>query len=167
MKYGLYITLTFGLIFGAYQVAQNKIQRSQNLDALHLGMTGQEVDKAFGTPSAVSRNQLTYILDDGSELVITLRDKVVSNAKVKFRRLTQIQDPEMRKLSLVQMDMREDESNRPGWFFAGKPESGLIYKITTEGIIESLTWVPPFSYGNNRPKHLQALLQDFKSQRSL
>ena len=167
MKYGLYLVLTIGLVFGAYQIAQNKIARPLNLDTIRLGMTVSDIEQNFGTPSAHSRNQYTYILDDGSELVITLRDQKISSAKVRFHRTIKIQDPEMKKLSLVQMDSDGFESDRPSWFFAGNPEEGLIYKITAEGVIESLTWVPPFTYGQNRPKHLGALLRDFKSQRSL
>lgn len=167
MKYGIYFLLILGLVIGAYCTALQKIESPLKLNNLHLGMDMEELNRSFGSPSAKSRNQITYILDDGSELVITLRDQKVSSATVKFHRLIQIQDPDMRKLSLVQMDTREGEGNRPGWFFAGKPTEGLIYKITTEGVIESITWVPPFSYGNNRPKQLQALLRDFKSQRSL
>jgi len=165
MKYGFYFVLTIGLIIGAYQVAQNKISSPQNLNTLRLGMTVRDIEQNFGTPSAQSRNQFTYILDDGSELVITLRDEKISSAKVKFHKEIKIQDPEMKKLSLVQMDMHDIESNSPSWFFAGKPESGLIYKITSEGTIESITWVPPFTYGSNRPKQLGALLNDFKSQK--
>ena len=167
MKYGLYLLLTLGLVFGAYQAAQNKIERPLNLSNLRLGMTMRDIEHAFGTPSAQTRNQYTYILDDGSELFITLRDQKISSAQVKFHRTIKIQDPEMKKLTLVQMDSQNIESNNPSWFFAGKPAEGLIYKITSEGLIESLTWVPPFTYLNNRPKHLQALLRDFQSQRSL
>lgn len=167
MKYGFYLVLTLCLVFGAYQIAQNKIERPLNLEALRLGMTVRDISEAFGSPSAESRNQFTYILQDGSELTITFRDKKVSSAKVKFHRPMKIEDPEMRELSLVQMQHNEFESNNPTWFFAGKPEQGLIYKITSDGVIESLTWVPPFSYGTHQPKQLQALLRDFNSQRSL
>jgi hypothetical protein len=164
MKYGFYFVLTLGLIIGAYQAAQNKISGPQNLNTLRLGMTVRDIEQNFGSPSAQSRNQYTYILDDGSELVITLRDEKISSAKVKFHSIVKIQDPEMKKLSLVQMDTHDITDNSPSWFFAGKPEEGLIYKITSEGVIESLTWVPPFTYGSTRPKQLGALLHDFRSQ---
>lgn len=166
MKYGFYLLLTLSLVFGAYQIAQNKLARPLKLDALQLGMSARDIEHRFGTPSAEARNQFTYILQDGSELLITFRDKKVSSAKVKFHKMIKIQDPEMRKLTLVQMH-HDLYSNDPSWFFAGKPEEGLIYKITSEGVIESLTWVPPFTYGSNQPKRLQALLQDFNSQRSM
>ncbi|MFP5386414.1 MAG: hypothetical protein ACLGHN_10070 [Bacteriovoracia bacterium] len=166
MKYGFYLFLTIALIFGAYSMAQNKIKRPLNLSSVQLGMTVKDVTKTFGSPSAQTRNVLTYILHDGSELTITLRDKKVSSALVKFQRPAKIEDPEMKKLTLVQMD-HDLGSNNQSWFFAGQPEEGLIYKITSEGFIESLTWVPPFSLGHNSPKNLQALLSDFRSQRSL
>jgi hypothetical protein len=167
MKYGFYLLLTLALFISAYHLAQHKMQQPLNLRFLKLGMSVAEINQHFGTPSAKSRNQLIYVLKDSSELTITLRDKKVSSAKVRFHRQLKIQDPEMKQLTLVQMDTRDGEEKRPGWFFAGKPEQGLIYKITAEGGIESLTWVPPFSYGNNRPKHLQALLRDFNIQRSM
>jgi hypothetical protein len=167
MKYGFYLILTLSLTLSAYLVAQNKIQRPLELDSIRLGMTVDEIQKTFGTPFAETRNHFTYVLQDGSELFITLRDERVSSATVKFHRTIQIQDPEMKRLTLVQMDQAQQESNNPSWFFAGKPEEGLIYKITSQGLIESLTWVPPFSYGSNRPKQLQALLRDFNSQRSM
>ncbi len=69
----------------------------------------------------------------------------------------------MKQLTLVQMSLA-DQNEDASWFFAGKPQEGLIYKITQNGMIESLTWVPPFTYGSNQAKNLQVLLQDFKSQ---
>lgn len=167
MKYGFYFILALTLVFGAFQIARNKLERPLQLETLRLGMTLQDIENHFGTPSAESRNHYTYILHDGSELTITFRDQRVSSAKVKFHRVIKIQDPEMKKLTLVQMDADQFETNNPSWFFAGKPEEGMIYKITSQGVIESLTWVPPFSVTQNRPKQLQALLQDFNSQRSM
>ena len=164
MKYGLFFVLTLCLIWGAHKTAQYKIEHPIAIDSIKLGMSLEQLEDIFGTPSAKSRNQLTFILNDGSELFITLREDLVSSAKVKFHRTIKIQDPEMRKLTLVQMDSHALEENNPSWFFAGNPAEGLIYKITNAGVIESLTWVPPFTYGGNRPKHLQALLHDFQNQ---
>lgn len=167
MKYGFYFILAFGLIIGAYNAAQNKIEKPLHLNSLKLGMSSSDVDKVFGSPSAANRNQYIYILQDGSELTVTLRDEKVSSAKVKFHRTVKIQDPDMKKLTLVQMDDHDIESNSPTWFYAGKPEEGLIYKITSEGVIEGITWVPPFTYGTTERKQLSALLHDFQSKRSL
>jgi hypothetical protein len=54
-------------------------------------------------------------------------------------------------------------NEKPSCFFAGAPELGLIYKITSDGIIESMTWVEPFTLHSHHPKNVQALLRDFKS----
>ncbi len=167
MKYGFYFALMLCLTLGAYQLAQVKMERPLQLSSIRLGMSVSDIIETFGTPSAEARNHYTFILPDGSELVITLRDQKVSSANIKFHREIKIEDPEMRRLTLVQMQHNGLDDNNPSWFFAGKPEEGLIYKITSDGVIEGLTWVPPFSYGNHRPKRLQALLQDFNSQRSL
>lgn len=166
MKYGISFFLAMAFVVGAYLTAESRIKKPLNLQSLKLGMSLSEVEKLFGTASAHMRNQYTFVLHEGSELTITLRDEKVSSATVKFHQEVKIQDPEMKKLSLVQMDPLQVDSS-PSWFYAGKPEEGLIYKITSRGIIESLTWVPPFTYGSSRPKQLQALLRDFRIQRSL
>ena len=93
-----------------------------------------------------------------------LRDDVVASAVVKFHGAIKIEDPEIRKLTLVQMAPPDFQNDDTSWFFAGKPSEGLIYKITQNGEIESLTWVPPFTYGSNQAKNLQVLLRDFKNQ---
>lgn len=164
MKYGVIFTIIFAVIGLAYFNAQSKMNTPLHLEGLRLGMDTYELRSTFGVPSAQDRNQLTYIFEDGSELTVTLRDEVVASAKVRFHNPLKIEDPQMRELTLVQMESDEYSSRSPSWFFAGKPEEGLIYKITSEGKIESLTWVDPFSYANNRPKNLQALIRDFRTQ---
>jgi hypothetical protein len=151
------------MVGGAYLTAQNTLERKADLTSLQIGMGLQQVRELYGQPSARDRNQLTYILPDSSELTITLRDDVVASAKVKYRHLVKVGDPELRQLTLVQMDPAPTDSGSPNWFFAGKPEEGLIYKISAQGIIESITWVPPFSVGHQRPKNVQVLLRDFNS----
>jgi hypothetical protein len=167
LKYAIYSLLSLVLVAGAYLVAQSKMERPLKLEIIRLGMTPETLKKHFGSPSAVYRNHYTYILTDGSELSITLQEGKVSSAKVKFHRIIRIQDPKMKTLTMVQMEPNILESDNPSWFFAGKPSEGLIYKIKSDGVIESLTWVPPFSYGTTRPKQLQALLRDFNSQKSM
>ena len=66
-------------------------------------MTVSELETSFGSPFSRQRNSIIYILEDSSELSITLRDDVVASAVVKFRSPMRIEDPEMRKLTLVQM----------------------------------------------------------------
>jgi hypothetical protein len=103
-------------------------------------------------------------LEDASQLFITLRDDRVASAMVKYHRPLKIQDPQLRRLTLVQMNPGDIQDSAPTYFFAGKPEEGLIYKVTKDGEVESLTWVPPFTYGRYQEKNLQALLRDFRTQ---
>lgn len=156
------MTLVIGTVFGAYYTAQSKISTKTDLSALKLGMNLEEIKISFGAPTSENRNILTYILPDSSVLTITFRDEVVTSAKVKFIQLVKVTDPELRRLTLVQMDPALSDE-KPSWFFAGAPEQGLIYKITAEGSIESMTWVEPFTLHSQRPKNVQALLRDFNS----
>jgi hypothetical protein len=167
MKIVFYSLLTIGLLCGAYLTAQNKINEPVHFQDLKLGMTRAELEKIYGSPSSIERNHFIYIFSDGSELFVTLRDGKVSSAQLKFHKAIQIEDPEMDQLTLVQMDSLNPETNSSSWFYAGKPEEGMIYKITSEGVVESLTWVPPFTYGTQEAKHIGALLKDFKSQKRL
>lgn len=164
MKLGVIFTLIFGLIAAAYINASNSLGQKVDLNALQLQMPVEELENKFGAPFSRERNTLTYILEDSSQLQITLRDNVVASAVVKYHRPLRIEDPQLRQLTLVQMQPAGMHEEKPSWFFAGKPEEGLIYKITQNGEIESLTWVPPFSYGTHQAKHLSALLRDFKTQ---
>jgi hypothetical protein len=165
MKYGIVLVVALTLTFTAYYSAQNKRSQPLPLDALRLGLTLEQVEDTFGTPSAEARNHYTFILQDGSELIVVLREDKVSSATVKFHRPLKIEDPQMRKLTLVQMDTHDIDSS-PSFFYAGQPEEGRIYKITSKGEIESLTWVPPFSFGGQKPKQVGALLRDFHTQRT-
>lgn len=166
MKVVLSFILFIGLIFGAYFGAQSKLQVNEAYRNLKLGMTTDSLEHLLGSPTSKVRNQLTYIFDDSSELTVTLRDDIVSSAKIRFRSPIKIEDPDFRKLTLVQMES-DTLTEKPSWFFAGKPAEGLVYKITSDGFIESLTWVPPFTYGSKDPKNLQALLQDFRTQQTI
>jgi hypothetical protein len=162
LKFLFVLTVVFATVTGAYFTAQSKIELKSDLTALKLGMDIHSVKEKFGAPTSESRNVLTYILPNSSVLTITFRDDVVSSAKVKFIQPVKVTDPELRKLTLVQMDPAMN-NEKPSWFFAGAPELGLIYKITSDGIIESMTWVEPFTLHSHHPKNVQALLRDFKS----
>jgi hypothetical protein len=162
MKLGVIFTVLLALIAVAYVNANHKMTAKVDLKALHLQMTVKELEAHFGSPFSRQRNALTYILEDSSQLLITLRDNLVSSAVVKFHNPIRIEDPQIRQMTLVQLAPADDQNADPSWFFASKPEEGLIYKITQNGEVESLTWVPPFTYGSNQPKNLQALLHDFK-----
>ncbi len=164
MKLGALLTAILGLIALAYINANNNLTKKIDLSALRLRMTEQELEKSFGSPVSRLRNTFTYILEDSSQLQITFRDDIVASAVVKFHRPIRIEDPQMKQLSLVQMSPADIQSDDPSWFFAGKPEEGLIYKISQSGHVETITWVQPFTYGNNQAKHLSALLRDFRNQ---
>lgn len=156
------VTLIIGTISGAYYTAQSSITTKTDLSTLKLGMNLSQVKKVFGAPTSENRNILTYILPNSSVLTITFRDEEVTSAKVKFLQDVKVTDPELRKLTLVQMDPALSDE-KPSWFFAGAPEQGLIYKITADGHIESVTWVEPFTLHSHQPKNVQALLRDFNS----
>jgi hypothetical protein len=166
VKYAFVLTVTVSLMVFAYRSAKTKIETPVDLHAVQLGMTSDELEENFGHPDAQNRNQRTYILEDSSKMIITLRDDVVASARVEFHHPIKIEDPKMRQLTLVQMEADSLNETEPSWFFAGKPEEGLIYKITSAGSVESLTWVPPFTYSRKDPKNLQALLEDFKTRTS-
>lgn len=164
MKLGVIFTVIFTIIALAYSTANQTLSKKVNLSSLKLQMTIQEVEQNFGSPFSRQRNVLTYVLEDSSQLMITLRDDVVASAIIKFHHPRRIEDPEMRRMTLVQMSPADIQNENPSWFYAGKPEEGLIYKITQNGTIESMTWVPPFTYANHQAKNLQALVQDFNNQ---
>lgn len=163
VKMVLFLVLFSGMLFTAYNSAHEKMNHRSNLQKLTLGMNTSQIEKAFGVPTAQHRNQLIYVLDDTSELTITMRDEVATSAQIKFINPVKVSDPDLKKLTLVQMDPEETTSGKPNWFFAGKPEEGLIYKITASGVIESITWVQPFTYRHERPKSVQVLVRDFNS----
>jgi hypothetical protein len=165
MKYGVIITLILGLIVSAYFSAQSHSSFSSTVQNLRLDMTLAQVNAKFGAPLARNRNNLTYVLSDSSLLTVTLRDEKVASATMKLHHPLKIEAPEMKSLTLVQMDSNLLTSDRPSWFYAGKPEDGLIYKITADGTVESVTWVPAFTYSHNQPKQLQALFRDFHNQK--
>lgn len=162
LRFLFILALVMSTIAGAYFTAQSKIALKSDLSALKLGMSLSQVKNRFGAPTSRNRNILTYVLPNSSVLSITLRDEVVTSAKVKFIQPITVSDPELRKLTLVQMDPAVNDE-RPSWFFAGAPEQGLIYKISADGIIESLTWVEPFTLHSHQPKNVQALLRDFNN----
>jgi hypothetical protein len=163
LKMVMFLVVFSGMLFTAYNSAHEKMNQRTDLKKLTLGMNVKQIESAFGVPTAQNRNQLIYVLDDTSELTISLRDNIATSAQIKYINAVKVNDPELKKLTLVQMDPEETTSGKPNWFFAGKPEEGLIYKITATGVIESITWVQPFTYRNHRPKNVQVLVRDFNA----
>jgi hypothetical protein len=154
--------LIFATISLGYFNASSLLKKEVRLSHLKLQMSENELVTYFGSPYSRENNRLTFILDDASLLFVGLQENRVVSALVKYHRPVKIQDPRFRHLTLVQMDLVSNQS--PSYFFAGKPEEGLIYKVTKDGVVESLTWVPPFIHGQQRAKNLQALLKDFRTQ---
>ena len=163
-RLGAWFTVILTVFALAYFSARESQGKKVSLSRLRLQMTVSELEKEYGAPFSRQRNMITYILEDSSQLIVTLRDEVIASAIVKFHRPLQIEDPELKKLSLVQMSPADIQNENPSWFYAGKPEEGRIYKITQDGYVESVTWVPPFTYNKQPEKNLQALVQDFKTQ---
>lgn len=160
MKFSFIFAVILVATLGAYYSAQDKMSAVPDLRALHLGMNVVELKSAFGAPVHKHLNQLTYLFGDSAQLIVTLRDQEVASAQLKFHRPLKISDPQIKQLNLVQMEFKNNQDM--SWFFAGNPEEGLIYKITTNGVIESVTWVPPFSYQGDSPKRVGTLLRDFQ-----
>lgn len=152
--------LIFAATVGAYHSARDKMSDIPDLRALHLGMSVDELKTSFGAPVYKHLNQLTYLLSDSAQLIVTLRDQEVASAQLKFHRPLKISDPQLKQLNLIQMEFKTHQDM--SWFFAGNPEEGLIYKITTNGVIESITWVPPFGHKGQSTKHVGTLLRDFQ-----
>ncbi len=165
VKFFFILLVVLGTVSGAYFTAQSKLTVKSDFSALKLGMNVEQIQANFGVPSSQSRNILTYILPNSSVLTITLRDDLVTSAKVKFIQPVKVTDPELRKLTLVQMDPAISD-DKPSWFFAGSPGEGLIYKITADGVIESMTWVEPFTLHSHQAKNVQALLRDFNERQT-
>ncbi len=162
MKYGFFAICIITSVIYAFIQARSSLSKRTELPQIRLSMSAQEVENQFGYPFSKERNELIYILEDHSQLIITLRDNLVASALLKFHRPLKIEDPKLRQLTLVQMSSENLGTESPSWFYAGNPADGLIYKITQDGEIQSITWVPPFTYGQNQPKNVQALLKDFR-----
>jgi len=147
-------------VFSFHHLDQTASQ-TKVFDQLKLGMTPDQVQDLLGYPTDKSDVETTYILDDSSEILLSFRDNELSSAKLKLKTPMKVSDSALSQLRMVQLSAPSLMESRPSWFYAGKPEDGLIYKINAEGYIESLTLVPPFTY-QYQPKQLQALYSEFK-----
>ena len=147
----------FALAAVALWSAQSKVHDYSSLAPLHVGLSANEL--AFlGEPASSSERERVYLLPDQSTLVIALEDAKVSAAWLELRQPLKIQDPQLKKLRFVQMGM--DASLSPTWFYAAAADEGRIFKVSQQGVIESITWVKPFSPAGPS-RQLQALLREF------
>lgn len=162
--YSIFIVL-IGL--SAFKSAEKKLRISSDFDFIRSGISIRELEKKVGQPLSIEKNENVYILDDGSELRVTVNEGKLLKANLKFNHLLKIQDPKIKGLTLVQIQPDPYEIQNTSWFYAGDPNRGMIYKVSSKGFIEGISWLPPFHYPDHRPKQLQALLQDFRTQTRL
>ncbi len=127
-------------------------------------MSSAMVSSAVGLPTSTDNQKWIYVFDDQSELVLSFRDEVLWSATLNYHDPKEIQDPDFKELTLVQVGIDSSDSAKPAYFYAGEPGEGKIWKVNANGKIESLTWVPPFGNGQNQPKNIQALYRDFRGQ---
>ncbi len=154
--------LVFTLSLGAYCTAQTKLDTTVELKTLKLGITQKQLERIVGTPSGKVDNELTYVFEDGSDLKVTMTKGYLSSAVMNYKKPTLIPEPE----KLVFLNVNSKLDDHQDWFFLGRPQLGLIYKINSEGKVKSLTWIQPFEHTSSTPKHFHALLKDFHSTES-
>ena len=94
--------------------------------------------------------------------MIAVENEQVSAAWLELRQPLKIGDPQFKRLRFVQMGI--DASLSPTWFYAAAADRGRIFKVSQQGLIESITWVKPFAT-DGKARQLQALLRDFTTQR--
>ena len=142
--------------------AQSKVHDYSSLTPLRVGLAAQELE-FLGEPVSSSERELVYMLPDQSTLVVAVTDGKVSAAWLELRQPLKIQDPQLKKLRFVQMGM--DASLAPSWFYAAAADEGRIFKVSQQGVVESITWVKPFAPAGPS-RQLQALLREFTGARS-
>jgi hypothetical protein len=142
--------------------AQSKIHDYSSLAPFHVGLTTEELE-FLGTPHSATERELVYLLPDQSTLVVALEDNKVAAASLELRQPLKIEDPQLKQLRFVQMGM--DAAMNPTWFYAAAADRGRIFKVSEQGLIESITWVKPFSPAGPS-RQLQALLREFNTQRA-
>ncbi|HXH31194.1 MAG TPA: hypothetical protein VNJ01_10315 [Bacteriovoracaceae bacterium] len=152
--------LVFTLCMTAFCTAQTKLDSAIDLGKLRIGITLTQLEKIIGKATASDINQLTYIFQDGSELKVKLTEGLVSGAVINYKKLLKLEKPE--ELTFLQVNARAPDDHQ-GWFYVGKPRDGQIYKVNSEGKVQSLTLVPPFEHKASTPKHFQALIQNFQN----
>lgn len=141
--------------------AQTKVHDYSSLADLRVGLQSNQLS-FLGQPISSTDRERVYLLPDQSTLIVMLQDQKVTAAWMQLRQPLKIEDPQFKRLRFVQMGM--DEALSPTWFYAAAADQGRIFKISQQGLIESITWVKPFS-ANETPKNLQALMQQFNGQR--
>ena len=161
LQWALMATAAFFIAFMALVSARQKMHDYSALAPLRVGLPVAQLG-FLGNPVSVSERELVYLLPDQSNLVIAVDDGEVFSAMLELKTPLKIQDPSLRNLTFVQMRMDEYES--PTWFYAAAADEGRIFKVSSQGLIQTITWVRPFA-SVEPSRNLQALLQDFAVQR--
>ncbi len=151
------------IMIGAYFFRPDSLSHTEKFPIV-LGMNADSIKKVIGLPTASDNQKWIYIFEDQSELALSFRDEVLWSATLTYHEPKEIQDPDFKELTLVQVGIDSAGSSKPAYFYAGAPGEGKIWKVNAQGKIESLTWVPPFSTGDHAPKNIQALYRDFRGQ---
>lgn len=161
LRWGLTACAVFLVAGLALFSARQKMHDYSALTPLRAGMAISEL-KFLGNPVSVSARELVYLLPDQSNLVIAVEDGTVFSAMLELKTPLKIEDPSLRHLTFVQMQM--DDYQSPTWFYAAAADEGRIFKISDQGYIQTITWVKPF-ISAEPSRNLQALLHDFTVQR--
>lgn len=163
MKWFLSLLAIPMIVIGAYFFRPESVSYTQKFP-IKLGMSPASVSQSIGLPTAEDKQKWIYVFEDQSELVLSFRDDVLWSATLTYHDPKEIQDPDFKELTLVQVGIDSSDSAKPAYFYAGEPGEGKIWKVNAHGKIESLTWVPPFGQGQHTPKNIQALYRDFRGQ---
>jgi hypothetical protein len=163
MRHFMMSTIGFLLLaVGAMISAQQKMNDYSLVDQLRVGQSIDEIG-FLGAPSLVSEKERIYQLPDHSTLIIATDGLKVLAAFLELRQPLHIEDPQLKNLKFVQMGV--DAGLSPTWFYAGAADEGRVYKVSAQGLIESISWVKPFAAAGPQ-KQLQALLREFTYQQT-
>ncbi len=155
------IILSFvGLL--SFLSAQNKVNDYSLVENLRVGTPLNELG-FLGHPLSMNQRERVYQLPDYSSLVIHTDGEKVTGAWLQLRQPMRIEDPIIKQAQFVQLGM--DHALAPTWFYAGAADEGRIYRVSEQGLIESISWVKPFNALGPKQK-LQALLKEFTYKRS-
>jgi hypothetical protein len=162
MKWFLSLLAIPLIVISAYFFRPESVAHTKKFP-IKLGMSSTMVSSAIGLPTSTDKQKWIYIFDDQSELILSFRDEALWSATLNYHDPKEIQDPDFKELTLVQVGIDLSDPAKPAYFYVGEPKEGKIWKVNANGRIESLTWVPPF--GNEQtPKNIQALYRDFRGQ---
>ena len=148
--------------FLSFLSAQNKVNDYSLVESLRVGTPVTELG-FLGHPLSMNQKERIYQLPDYSSLVIHSDGEKVTGAWLQLKQPMRIDDPTIKQVQFVQLEM--DNALVPTWFYAGAADEGRIYRVSEQGLIESISWVKPFNALGPKQK-LQALLKEFTYKKS-